>query len=221
MAWDRPRPAVPQFPRLEIRVLDTPALCWADFWTGLCLDFLAPADPSAWDGGSYIDFPAKASLLQGACGFAAEMDRREMLFLILGSEDWDCGRIRGCSGSQPGPSAHFPAKAGFFQPLESSGCVRSDFIYLSCPKQSLGIGRSCCFCWNLSKIQVWCWHLVIPVSFPLSCSQEGAGAASASRDQLWSVKHLQQQPGQAGAPLSCPSQRIFPVHISRGAGSQG
>lgn len=98
--------------------------------------------------------------------------------------------------------------------MESSGSVRSDFIYLSCPKQSLGFGKSCCFCWNPSKIRVWCWHLVISrCPFPLSCPGK--------ERELPRVPGISSDPSNTcssrlGLPSPCPSQRIFPACTSPG-----
>lgn len=87
------------------------------------------------------------------------MDGREMLFLIFGLRKLGLWEDQGLFSLTVGPQCPFPSTgdpSGFFQPLESSGSVRSDFIYLPHPKQTLGIGGSCCFCWNLPRLRVWC-----------------------------------------------------------------
>lgn len=84
MAWDRPRPTVPQFPHLEIRNSDTPALCQGGLGTDLCVDFLAPADPSAWDGGITLIFQQRHRCFKEHVDLLLEVERREMLFLIFG-----------------------------------------------------------------------------------------------------------------------------------------
>lgn len=95
--------------------------------------------------------------------------------------------------------------SGFFQPLESSGSVRSDFIYFSCSKPTLGVGKSRCF--------------LEPVQDP------GLGLALGdpsvlpwvSRAQLCSGKHLQQRLGLPGAALCLPFPQDIPsLHPSRG-----
>lgn len=86
---------------------------------------------------------------------------------FLGSEEWGCGGMRGVEAPQSRPcppgAARFPLG---FSSLWSQVDLSGVTLFISpVPNQPLALGRAAAS-WSLSKIPVWGWLLVIPVSFP-------------------------------------------------------